>query len=133
MFGEKPHQTDAAAKIATPAMKIRRRPKRSPAAPPSKRNAESVRVYALTSHWMTTTDAPRSVSIAGRETLTTDSSMKEMLDARIAASKTHGFAAAAQSPVARVVRIVASSHGLDLELTINWSNADSDCQEYCIT
>jgi hypothetical protein len=26
-------------------------------------------------------------------------------------------------------RIVASSHGLDLELTINWSNADSDCQE----
>jgi hypothetical protein len=52
-----------------------------------------------------------------------------MLDARIATSKTHGFAAAAQSPVAGVARIVASSHGLDLELTINWSNADSDCQE----
>jgi hypothetical protein len=61
--------------------------------------------------------------------LTTDSSMKEMLDARIATSKTHGFAAAAQSPVATVVRIVASSHSLDLEPTINWSNADSDCQE----
>jgi hypothetical protein len=52
-----------------------------------------------------------------------------LLDARIATSKIHGFAAAAQSPVARVARIVASSHGLDLELTINWSNADSDFQE----
>jgi len=41
-----------------------------------------------------------------------------MLDARIETSKTHGFAAAAQSPVARVARIVASSHDLDLELTI---------------
>jgi len=49
-----------------------------------------------------------------------------LLDARIATSKIHGFAAAAQSPVARVARIVASSHGLDLELTINWSNADSN-------
>src|ERR1700720_892587 len=98
MLGDKPHQTDAAAKIATPATKIRRRPKWSPAAPPSKRNAERGRVYALTSHWITTIGAPRSVSIAGRATLTTDSSMKEMLDPRIATSKTHGFAAGAQTP-----------------------------------
>src|ERR1700746_655833 len=127
MLGDKPHQTDAAAKIATPATRIRRRPKWSPAAPPSKRNAERVRVYALTSHWIITIDAPRSVSIAGRTTLTTDSSMKEMLDARIATSKTHGFAAAAQSPEVGVARIVASLQGLDLELTLNWSNAGSGC------
>jgi hypothetical protein len=50
-----------------------------------------------------------------------------MLDARIATSKTHGFAAAAQSPEAGVARIIASSQGLDLELTINWSNAGSGC------
>src|ERR1700727_1668142 len=46
-FGEKPHHNEAAAKITTPLTNIRRRPKRSPAAPPVKRNAERQSVYAL--------------------------------------------------------------------------------------
>ena len=40
MFGERPHESDAVVKIAVPTRKIRRRPKRSPAAPPVNRNAE---------------------------------------------------------------------------------------------
>jgi hypothetical protein len=43
--------------------------------------------------------------------LTTDSSIYEMLDARIVTASTHGLALAAQSPVARVDSIVASSQG----------------------
>src|SRR5271169_5048019 len=96
MFGERPHQTDAAAKTVVPKTNMRRRPKRSPAAPPAKRNAERQSVYALTSHWITTTEVARSVSIAGKATLTTDSSTNAMLDARIAATNTHGFALAPQ-------------------------------------
>src|SRR5262245_50077411 len=37
----RPHHSDAAAKIAVPMMKTRRRPSRSPAAPPISRNALS--------------------------------------------------------------------------------------------
>ena len=38
--GDRPHQIDAAAKIAMPTTKMRRRPNRSPAAPPVKTNAD---------------------------------------------------------------------------------------------
>jgi hypothetical protein len=69
-----PHQTDAAAKMPVPVTNTRRRPKRSPAAPPISSSAASESVYALTSHWITTTEVARSVSIAGSATLTTDSS-----------------------------------------------------------
>jgi hypothetical protein len=47
----------------------------------------------------------------------------------MATTKTHGFAAAAQSPVARVARIVASLHGRDLELIIKLTrhhNSEND-------
>jgi hypothetical protein len=47
-----------------------------------------------------------------------------MLDARIAASNTHGFAPAAQLATARVDRIVASSHGLAFGLIVNLLNSD---------
>ena len=40
----RPQATDAAVNQATPHMNTQRRPKRSPSAPPSKRNAESVSV-----------------------------------------------------------------------------------------
>src|SRR5580704_10211383 len=110
--GDRPHQIDMTAKIAMPVTKMRRRPNKSPAAPPVRTNAERQSVYALTSHWMTSADVFRSVSIAGSATLTTDSSIYEMLDARIVTASTHGLALAAQSPTTRVDSIAASSHGL---------------------
>src|SRR6202035_1523061 len=107
MLGDKPHQIDAAAKIAMPTTKMRRRPNRSPAAPPVTSYADRHNVFALTSHWITATDVARSVSIAGSATLTTDSSIKAMLKARIVAAKTHRLAIAAQLRAVAVARISA--------------------------
>jgi hypothetical protein len=63
-------------------------------------------------------DVARSVSIAGKATLTMDSSMLAMLDARIVAISTQGLtqglAPAARFAAARVDWIIASSHGLVL-------------------
>ena len=44
MFGAIPHSREAAANPTTPTRKTRRRPNRSPAAPPSRMNAASVSV-----------------------------------------------------------------------------------------
>src|ERR1700683_723702 len=110
--GDRPHQIDMTAKIATPVTKIRRRPNKSPAAPPVSTNAERQSVYALTSHWMTSTDVFRSVSMAGRATLTTDSSIYATLEARIVTARTQGLTLGPQSPVAGVDSIAASSQGL---------------------
>src|SRR5580692_2582098 len=119
MLCDKPHQIDAAAKIAMPTTKMRRRPNRSPAAPPVKTNADRQSVYALTSHWITATDVARSVSIAGSATLTTDSSIKAMLEPRIVTANTHGLVLAALLRAATVARIAASSHGCALGLIID--------------
>ena len=62
-------------------------------------------------------DVARSVSIAGKATLTMDSSMLAMLDARIVAISTQGLTqglAPAARFTAAVDRIIASSHGLVL-------------------
>src|SRR5215472_11116948 len=74
------------------------------------------------SHCTTITEVARSVSIAGKATLTIDSSMLAMLEARIVASSTQGLALAAQSCTARVDWMVPSSHGLAFTLgTRNFS------------
>src|SRR5580704_14068687 len=67
---------------------------------------------------MTTTEVARSASIEGSAMLTTDSSIKAMLDARMAATNTHGLALEAQSGSTRVDLIAASSHGPALRLII---------------
>jgi len=59
-------------------------------------------------------DVARSVSIAGKATLITDSSMLAMLDARIVATSTQGLALAGLGTAADVVWIIASSQGLVL-------------------
>jgi hypothetical protein len=59
-------------------------------------------------------DVARSVSIAGKATLMTDSSMLAMLDARIVAINTQGLALAARVAATGVDWIIASSHGLVL-------------------
>src|SRR6202035_3366734 len=56
--------------------------------------------------------------IEGSAMLTTHSSTKAMLDARTAASNTHGLAFEAQSGSRRVDLIAASSHGPALRLII---------------
>ena len=60
-------------------------------------------------------DVARSVSIAGNATLMTDSSMLAMLDARIVAISTQGFALAGPGTAADVDWIIASSQGLVLK------------------
>jgi hypothetical protein len=68
----------------------------------------------LTSHWIVTIEVARSVSIAGNATLITDSSMFAMLDARIVATRTQGFALATRGTAADVDWMIASSQGLAL-------------------
>src|ERR1700723_2553553 len=60
---------------------------------------------------MTSTDAARSFSIAGSATLTTDSSILDVAEAKIVANKTHDFCRAVQSAAARVERMTPSSQG----------------------
>jgi hypothetical protein len=60
---------------------------------------------------MTSTEVARSVSIAGKATLTMEPSILAMPDPRIVASNTHGLALGAQTPEDGTDRIAASSHG----------------------
>src|ERR1700685_11232 len=60
---------------------------------------------------MTSTDAARSFSITGRATLTTDSSILAVAEAKIVANRTHDFCRAVQSAAARVERMTPSSQG----------------------
>jgi hypothetical protein len=66
------------------------------------------------SHWIVMIDVARSVSIAGKATLMTDSSMLAMLDAKTVATNTQGLALAARVAATGVDWIIASSHGLAL-------------------
>ena len=65
-------------KRASPNMKMRRRPNRSAARPPSIRNPAKVRVYALITHCWPVADRPRSCRIWGRATLTIEMSRTTM-------------------------------------------------------
>src|ERR1700689_3284964 len=75
---------------------------------------------------MTSTDAARSFSITGRATLTTDSSILAVAEAKIVANRTHDFCRAVQSAAARVERMTPSSQGAAFGLiTINGPRASS--------
>src|SRR5262249_7191432 len=83
-----PQAADAAAKIVAPATKTFRRPKRSPAAPPTRRRDERSSRYASTTHW-----APESVVESdrwrtGSATLTIVPSRIAIVDPAIAATST---------------------------------------------
>src|SRR5438105_10633141 len=69
---------EASVKVMTPVRKSTRRPKRSAAAPPIKRSADMHSVYALMNHCIAASVVPRSASIVGSATLTTDSSTNAM-------------------------------------------------------
>src|SRR5262245_9604196 len=71
-------------------------------------------------HCTTATDVASPVAIAGNATLTTDSSMYAITEARIVAANTQRFCAARQSDPAGVARIAASSHGRALGLITAW-------------
>src|SRR6476619_3837538 len=58
-------------KIPIPIRKTRLRPNRSPRAAPVISRTANVRVYALTIHWSSWSDAPRSVLMTGRAVVTT--------------------------------------------------------------
>jgi hypothetical protein len=72
----------------------------------------------LISHCATAVDVFRSASIVGSATFTTDSSIYEIVDARMVTASTHGFALAVQSVPGRTARIAASSQGRALGLGI---------------
>ena len=90
-FGASPQAIDANAKTLTPIIKIRRRPKRSPAAPPISSNADMHSVYALITHCIAESEVFKSASMRGNATLTTDSSTKAIVDASTAQMSTQRF------------------------------------------
>ena len=69
-LGASPFRSDATVKITTPMRKIRLRPTRSPARPPSSRKPPKTSVYALTIHCRSASDIPRSSWIEGSATFT---------------------------------------------------------------
>ena len=106
----RPHPTDASAKTATPAANTRRRPKRSPSAPPTRSSAARNSAYASTTHWTSAIVACRRSAAPGSATLTTVPSMNAMLEPRIETTSTQRPA-----PNARAsgfpARAAPSSHG----------------------
>ncbi len=72
---------DAAVKMASPMMNMRRRPKRSPSAAPVRRKTAKVSVYAFTVHSSSSIVAPRSVRITGSAVETTRLSSTTMKSA----------------------------------------------------
>src|ERR1700691_2104486 len=102
---------EAAAKIPTPIRNTKRRPSRSPSAPPTRIKAARNKPYDSTTHCTPTTLASRLVCNAGRATLTTVPSMKAMLEPKIVAARIHRPVLAAHRTVAFADRTAPSSHG----------------------
>ena len=65
-----PHASDAALKIVTPIMNIRRRPSRSAARPPSSSRPPNVIVYAISTHCSVVSDTCSEFLIEGSATVT---------------------------------------------------------------
>jgi len=89
MFGASPQSIEASANHATPTMKTRRLPRRSPRDPPSRMRQASVRVYALTVQVSADSPASRSSPMTGRAMLTTVASTNVRLEPRTVAMSTH--------------------------------------------
>ena len=70
-----PHASDAAVNTAKPTIRIRRRPSRSAARPPSSRSPPNVSAYAVTTHCRLVSLKCRSRPIVGSDTLTIVRSM----------------------------------------------------------
>ena len=107
----RPHQTEAAAKSATPIAKMRRLPYRSPSAPPTSRSAASSSAYDSTIHCASAAVAPNATCSAGNATFTTVPSMKTMLDPRIVAARIHGPSRRSHGAAGGPARMTASSQG----------------------
>src|SRR6266508_5223534 len=67
---ERAAPSDAAVNKASPAIRIRRRPSRSAARPPSSMKPPNVSAYAVTTHCRLVSEKCRSRPIVGSETLT---------------------------------------------------------------
>ena len=93
MEGASAHRQDAAVNQTVPTTNTRRRPKRSPAAPPSRISAASVMVYPVTVHCRPVNEEPRSVPIAGSAMVTTVLSMPARAEPRMVARTTQRPAA----------------------------------------
>src|SRR5436309_209435 len=111
MLEESPQTAEAAAKIPTPRRKIKRRPQKSPSAPPTRIRAERNSPYPSTTHCTSTTVAWNADCRAGKATFTTVLSMKAMLEPRMAAAIIQGPASGAHGLPELPDRIKASSHG----------------------
>src|SRR5687768_6279323 len=107
-----PHPADAKANPATPSRKIRRRPNRSPSAPPTSSREERKRAYASTTHCTSATVAPSCAWRAGSATFTAVPSMNAMLEPRMVAASTQGSAAPRHGDPALPERATPSSQGV---------------------
>ena len=88
LSGATPQSTDAAANQTTPITNTRRRPSRSPSAPPSRIRLASIRRYPLVIHCSCANEASRSLPIVFRATLTTVPSSIAIPEPSTAASTT---------------------------------------------
>src|SRR5258708_34967580 len=109
MLGAKPQAAEARAKSVTPSRNTRRRPRRSPSAPPTRISAERKSPYDSMTHCISTTLAWKALWNFGAATLTTVLSMKAMLEPRIVAARIHGPEFLAQGVAGRTGRMEISS------------------------
>src|SRR5438874_4995 len=93
-----------------------RRPHRSAAAPPINSSADMHSVYALMTHCIAASVVPRSASIVGSATLTTDSSTNAMVDPNTAAASTQGLSRSGQADLPRVERMTCAAQGCVFEV-----------------
>ena len=110
MPGASPHQAEDTENITTPAVKILRRPYRSPIDPPMRSSAARKRAYDSTTHCTSARLAPNDDCNAGNATLTTVPSMNAMLEARMVAARIQAPLVGAGSWHG-LARIAASSQG----------------------
>src|SRR5438874_9518165 len=129
-----PHHADAAAKMTTPTRNTRRRPNRSPAAPPTNKRAARKSAYASTTHWTSVRLAESSRCSAGSATLTTVPSMNAMLDAMIVVARIHAPEGVVSARVAQSFRhreaFADAKHALDQQCQYRGRNGAG--QQHCI-
>src|SRR5437868_6981268 len=111
MLPASPHQTGAAANSVTPITNTRRRPNRSPAAPPTSNSAARNSAYDSTTHCTSTRVPESSRCNAGSATFTTVPSMNAMLDAMMVAARIHGDAIGGEGDEQGAPRMTPASQG----------------------
>ncbi|CAM5711546.1 hypothetical protein SMICM304S_03398 [Streptomyces microflavus] len=108
-FGAIPQRSEASANHTIPTTNTRRRPYRSPSAPPSRISPASVSMYALTVHWSAARSVSRSSPMRGRATLMT-------VESSIAIPEPSTVVRTTQRPTGEATRISpgrgGSSHGV---------------------